>query len=294
MRRQQEELLDFPLSLNRTYKLPNKAFGYFGNLDLNGKPTSLMGCRQEVDFGKMEGTGDAGEFLRNFVLAEFLKRANWKYPDGNPGGFTIEQSIYRKASGEYAKFEGESRAGCIDWRKLGTEYDWVLYTVQIHDFVMNFGPVVKRFREAACVAAHADFVHIVERPAKGYELEVAIGYPFVEFAPIPNVFGFGPGKFGLACKLYSFLLADDKTVKVIMNFAAAPRCKKVFDFGSRIPDPVYGGAGLLSRLTFGRWNPVSFHDKLDSQMLAQHSRVHQSLMEGVANVWRELTKGGRG
>ncbi len=116
MRRQHAAMLDFPLALKKVYKLPNKAFGYFGSLDLNGKPTPLMGCRQEIDFGKAAGAGDAGEMLRTFVPSEFLKRAHWRYPDGFPGGFMIEQSLYRTSAGEYGKFAGECRDGCIDWR----------------------------------------------------------------------------------------------------------------------------------------------------------------------------------
>jgi hypothetical protein len=293
MRRQHEEMLDFPVPLNRKYNLPNKAFGYFGNMQLNGQPISIMGVRQEVEFGPISAAGDPGELVRNFVLGEFLKRANWTYPDGYPGGFGIEQSIYRSVNGGYAKFAGDVCVGCVDWRKLGTEYDWVLLTVQIHDFVMNFGPFKARLKEAACVTMHPDFVHINEKPAPGYALEVAVGYPFVGVAPIPNFFGFGPGKFGIACKLYSFLVTDKKELRVIMNFAAAPRCAKVFDFGKRIPDPIYGGAAALRRITFGMWNPEPFHNKLDSNMLSQHGRVHQALMEGVSKVWNDWCGGSR-
>src|SRR5262249_24329709 len=132
--------------------------------------------------------------------------------------------------------QGDACKGCIDWRQLGKEYDWVLLTVQIYDFVMNFGPFTARLKEAACVSPHRDFVHIVERPAPGYALEVSVGYPFIAYAPIPNFFGFGPGKFGIANKLFSFLVTDQKELRVIMNFAAAPRCRKVFDFGKNIPD----------------------------------------------------------
>ena len=291
--RRQSRAGEFPLNLNKTYTLPNQAFGYFDHLELNGKPVSVMGCRQIVDFGKAEGAGDAGQLLRDYVLGEFLRRAHWTYPDGYPGGFTIEQSLYRTASGEYSRFTGTEAKDCVDWRRMGAEFDWVLYTVQIHDFVMKFGPVTKRFPEAACVTAHADFVHVVERPEKGCELEVAVGYPFVEVTPIPNVFGFGPGKFGLACKLYSFRLMDDKRISVTMNFAAAPRCRRVFDFGPNAFDPVYGGAEIVSKLTFGAWKTGPFHNTLDSQMLAQHSRVHQALMEGSSKVWQEWVTGGR-
>jgi hypothetical protein len=150
---------------------------------------------------------------------------------------------------------------------------------------MDFGPIRKRLREAACVAVHPSFVHIQENPSPEYAFEVSIGYPFVAHAPIPNYFGFGPGKFGVAVKLFSFLLTASKELRVRMVFAAAPRCQKVFDFGKRWPDPVYGGADLARRLTLGLWNPERLHDRLDAQMLAQHCRVHQALMDGVEKVW---------
>ena len=283
-RREVKETL---LDLKKVFALPNQAFGYLGNLSMNGKMESVMGVRQVVDFSKLIGPHPE-EQLRDYVLGAFLPRAHWTYPDGYPGGFTIEQTLHRKASGEYGLFTEPMRKGCLDWRQLGTEYTWSMLTVQIHDFVMKFGPYVKRFNEAACVVMHGDFVHVVENPAKGYKLEVAVGYPFVEFAPIPNNFGFGPGKFKNAVKLYSFLLTDANEVKVVMDFAAAPRCSKVFDFGKSVPDPVYGGAGVLQALTLGMWKAQPFHDKLDLGMVGQHARVHQALMDGSGKTWTEF------
>ena len=156
---------------------------------------------------------------------------------------------------------------------------------------MQFGPYLKRFKEAAAVVMHPDYMHVVENPKKGYKLEVTVGYPFVEFAPIPNNYGFGPGKFGSAVKLYSFFLTDTNEVKVVMDFAAAPRCRKVFDFGKNIPDPIYGGAGVLGMLTLGMWNAQAFHDKLDLGMVSQHARVHQALLEGSAKIWDAWASG---
>jgi hypothetical protein len=90
--------------------------------------------------GRIPGSGDAAERRRNFVLGEFLRGAHWTFPDG--------------------------------WRG---EYDWVLLTVRIHDFVMQFGPVTRHMKELACVAMHADFIHITGKPAPGIVLEVAVG-----------------------------------------------------------------------------------------------------------------------
>jgi hypothetical protein len=243
-----------------------------------------MGCVQEVEFGRLAAK-NAPERLREFVLGEFLNRAKWMYDDGYPGGFTVEQGLYKSSAGHYGRHEGPSSAGAPDWRHLGDKYEWVLLTVQIHDFVMNFGPVRKRFKEAACVAVHPSFIHVQEDPSNDHVYEVSVGYPFVDHAPIPNYFGFGPGKFGAAVKLYSFFLTRSNDVRVRMIFAAAPRCQKVFDFGKRWPDPIYGGASLFRNLSLGLWKPDRFHDRLDAQMLAQHSRVHQALMDGVERAW---------
>ena len=278
------------LDLNKTFALKNEAYGYLAHLPMNGKQESIMGVRQVVEYSRIIGSNPEQQ-LRDFVMREFLPRAHWVYPDGFKGGFDIEQSLYCNAKGEYGRFPQESCTGCIDWRQLGTDYTWSLLTVQIHDFVMKFGPYLKRFKEAACVVAHRDFVHVVEKPKQGYKLELSVGYPFIEFAPIPNNFGFGPGKFGAAVKLYSFFLTDDNRVEVVMEFAAAPRCSRVFDFGKNVPDPVYGGAAVLQAITFGLWKAQPFHDKLDLGMMAQHARVHQALLDGSVKTWEEYVGG---
>jgi hypothetical protein len=274
----------FPLDLKRVYQVPNRAEGFLDTVPINGQPRSVMGCVQTVEFGEVAGD-DAGARLQDFVCREFLNRAHWTYPDGFPGGFGVEQSLYKTQAGDYGRFTGDLRKGCVDWRELGKQYAWVLLTVQIHDFVMKFGPVTKRLREAACVSPAPDFVHIEENPSEGYKLEVSVGYPFIEYAPIPNFFGFGPGKFGIAVKLFSFFLTTKNEVRVRMTFAAAPRAAKVFDFGKRIPDPIYGGAGLLSNLSLGLWKTDAFHDRMDTEMLTEHCRVHQALMEGLRPIW---------
>ncbi len=288
-RRQDPDLALFPLPL-KNFRLPNRTQGFFGSLEINGKCMSVMGCLQEIEFSRIAGT-NAPELLREFVLGEFLKRAHWTYEDGFPGGFTIEQSLYKTVGGEYGQFPLESRKSCIDWRQLNTQFAWVLLTIQVHDFVVNFGPFRKRLREALCAAAHSDFVNVVENPSEEYTLEVSIGYPVVRFAPIPNFFGFGPGKFDVAVQFFSFFLTPKNEIRVHMLFAAAPRCQKVFDFGKYWPDPVYGGATLLHYLTLRRWNPEPFHNLVDAGMLAQHCRVHQVLIEGAEKVWNDWVSG---
>ena len=150
---------------------------------------------------------------------------------------------------------------------------------------MYFGPIKKVLKEAVAVVQHPDFVHVVPNPKPGYKLEVAIGYPFINFAPVPNFFGFGPGKFDWAIKTFSFLLRDNNEVRCDMEFVAGARAKKVFDFGEYFPDPVYGTSDALEFFTLGLYKSQPFHDIVDGYMAVEHAHVHQALMEGSAKIF---------
>ncbi len=279
------------IDIGKPFRLKNRVRVFFDTMKMHGTPTSIMGCVQEGEFTRLEG-GSKRRMLREFVMKEFLQRAHWTSEDGHPGGFGIEQSLCRAADGSYQRIREGLRYSLLDLRELGPTFRWILLTVQIHDFVMEFGPIRKRFKEAACVVLDSAFTYSIENPTPDCEIEITIGYPFVDFAPIPNVFGFGPGKFGAAIKLYTFLAMRNGDVRTRMAFMAAPRCEKVFDFGKNVPDPVYGGAALASAVTFGLWKTDAFHRKLDSRMLGQHSRVHQALMDGADKVWCSYYRGG--
>jgi hypothetical protein len=285
-REQEPGLRFFPLNLKNSYRLPNRAEGFFSGLSISGASRSVMGCRQEVQFGRFPGEATAAR-LEEFVLQEFQSRAHWSCPDGALGGFTFEKTLYRDPSGDYQRFAGEAQSGPVDWSLLGRRYGWVLLTVHIHDFFVHMGPWKKRLREAAYVVPHPDFVHLKRNPSRDCVLEASIGYPFVDVAPHTNMFGFGPGKFGAAVKLFSFFLSPANDLRARMVFAAAPRARKVLDFGRRLPDPVYGGAELLRYLSLGLVQPQAIHDRMDTQMLVVHCQVHQTLMDGVEKVWRD-------
>jgi hypothetical protein len=276
---------EFRLDLGRSFRLPNRADGYFGTLTVNGTERSVMGCRQQIEFARIARRRDAEALLTQFVLGEFLSRAHWVYDDGAPGGFDVERSLYQTADGEHGKFPNDRRAGAMHWQDVGPRFRWVLLTIILNDFVLDLGPVTSRMAEAVCVVAMPEFVHVARNPSPEYALEVSIGYPFIDHAPIPNFFGFGPGKFGIAVKLYSFRLTHDNRIRVVMEFAAAPRAEKVFDiFGV---DPVYGGVDLLHRMSLGLFDPQGIHDTMDTGMLVSHCHVHQKLMDGTSEVWED-------
>ena len=285
-RDQESRLRLFPLDLKKKYRLQNRAEGFFSELPMNGSSRTVMGCRQTVELGSLPGAR-AAERLREFVLDEFMKLAHWNYEDGAPGGFTFEKLLFKTPAGVYGQFLDEEMDGPVGWRDIGTKYSWAVLLVHIHDFVAEMGPFKKRIKEAAYIAPNPEFVHIVENPSPEYVYEVTVGYPFVDVAPHPNIFGFGPGKFGAAIKIFSFFLTTKQEVRVRMTFAAAPRAQKVFDFGKKIPDPIYGAAQLLHYITAGLMNPQAIHDRMDAQMLVLHCQVHQALMDGLEKVWND-------
>ena len=273
----------FPLDLNRVYQLQNKAWGYFADVTISGATLPALGVLQEVEFGKFPASSalNAEALLKDYVLSHFLNNARWTHDDGTPGGFTFKQLVYKTLDGNYGAWDADHLTSVQDYKLIGTKYEWSLFITYLHDFIVKMGPVKHTFSEAVAVVQHNDFVHIVENPKPGYKLEVAFGYPFIDFAPIPNFFGFGPGKFNWAVKTYSFLLRDNNEVVCNMDFIAGSRPKKVLDFYG-LPCPLYGTAAALQALTFGAYNPQPFHDWMDGNMCTQHARVHQALMEGTA------------
>jgi len=280
---------EFLLNLKRTYALPNKAYGYFSNVEISGKTRSLIGVRQEVEFGRARGPHPE-EQLKKYVMSVFLPSSHWTYPDGWPGGFTFEQMLYCDAEGRLGRYPADMRDAPRDWNEIGTKYRWSLFTTFLHDFVVRVGPISKHLKEAVALVQQHEFVHVVENPGQGFKLEVAFGYPFIDYAPIPNKFGFGPGKFDWAVKLFSFKLRENNDIRCDMDFAAGARPSKVFDFGKNVPCPLYGPADALQKITGGLYNAQKFHDWMDGAMVTQHARVHQALMEGAAKYFSEWAK----
>lgn len=278
------KLESYPLSLNRPYTLPNRAWGYFADVTIGGQTLPGLGVHQEVEFGKIT-CANPEERLKDYVFSRFLNTSAWMYPDGNAGGFTIQQMLYCDAEGGCAIYPADQLTGARDWREAGQKYRWSLLTIFLHDFVIYIGPMKQFLKEAVAVVQHPDFVHVVRDPMPGYKLEVAIGYPFIDFAPVPNYFGFGPGKFDWAVKTFRFFLRENNEVRCDLEFIAGRRAAKVFDFGTYIPDPLYGMSDLLEFMTMGLYKSKTFRDYVDLYMAVEHARVHMALMEGAAKVF---------
>jgi hypothetical protein len=279
----------FPLDLEMRYRLPNRAEGFFSRLSVGGATRSAMGCRQVVELGRAESS-HLRDRLREFAHVEFQERAKLTSKQGRHRGFEYHRILHRHPTLGPQRVDAGAAPQPLNWTLLGQEHAWVLQRVDIHNFVARMGPMKMRMKEAAFIVAHPEFRRAVENPRPDCALEVSFGYPFVDVAPHDNMFGFGPGKFGAAVKLFSFLLSPQNDLRVRMVFIAAPRSQKVLDFGKGAPCPVYGGAKVLRYLTLGLVDPQTIHDRMDAKMLALHCQVHQDLMDNLYEVWTEWLK----
>jgi len=267
--------------------------GFFAALDFEGRRTEAMGCLQTHRYApdpaiRREASPHS---LAAYVNRSFLGECRRMCPDGLPGGFGFKPLLARLRSGEFQAPQGSALEPFPDLSSLGDRYDWVTFQVDIHDFVrampgMRRNPrFFSRFiKEAACVTAHADFMNcdLLRRPG---DLEAcSLGYAFLPVLVHPNSFGYGPGRFGAAFKLFTFALLESGEVEIRMLFLSIPRSEGVFNFGGF--DPVYSVVDALDRATLGRLGlGKSVHDRLDRKFLLTHGRCHQAAIDGMRPVW---------
>ena len=269
----------FPVPGWPAAKLSNKVTGYFDEYVFRGKPQTIMVCRQDIEMSPLNRP-DSADVLRDYVNTVMMNTAHWTYPDGNPGGFG-EDWYFSHKDGVTSRVAEDLRVGQFDWRSVGRDFDWVMLNVRVYDFAIPLGPIAKRVDSAVCVVPHPHFTYTKENPSPGIKLEMQVGYSYADYAPFPNFLGYGPGKLGDAVKLYQFILHDDGKLECRLVFASSPRCRKVLDFASWIPDPIYDTADLIQKVSFGIISSKPVHNMLDTQMIELHGVVHQKYMDGV-------------
>ncbi len=278
----------FPLMPDENPDLTMEAF--FDQTVIDGKPTPAMGVIQTIRF-RLVPTASPPMALDDFVYGRLLSAAHWQNPDGLPGGFGYSVLLHKTRNrDEYGRFPVPLDTQSVDFRQVGTVYEWIMLQVDLYDFVRSFPPL-RRFakllsgiiREAAYLVTNEDFMRNLLPGIGGKPLQTDLGYAFVPATVYPNFFGFGPGRFGAAVKLFRFGLAGAGVFEVNMAFLLAPRSEKVLYLWGF--DPVYGTVNLLDALTFHKRNiKQRAHDKLDKIMLRQHGQVHENFILGLRKL----------
>lgn len=262
--------------------------GFYDRVDIDGTSTSVMGCHQRIRFRRSSSASPEVP-LAAFSSREFFRVCRWTHPDGLPGGFGYRPLLHKRSSGQYGRFSAPTE-GDMDLSGIGSQWEWVLLQVDIFDFVRSFPPLrryartLSRFvKEAAYVVTQRDYRSARFPAEEGLASHCGLGYSFVPCPVHPNFFGFGPGRFGTAIKLFRFGLLEQQ-MQVDLAFLVAPRSEKVLYLGGF--DPVYTLIHLIDALTLGMFQiRQRAHDKLDSVMLRQHGDVHQNFVQGMRPIW---------
>lgn len=276
----------FPLSND----LPKDADmqGFFDEILLLGemKPTTIMGCLQRQRFKRGRSPlAEATPNLETFVDDHFLAKCLEARADGSPGGFRYRPLCFKEKDGRITKPEDAvPRVSSVRDR------EWGVFRVDILDFVRAnrmlapYDPVLSRFvRESAYVVIHED---LALEPTKAPKVlaERRFGYAFLPRTVEPNVFGFGPGKFGAAIKQWRFLLFLNGDVEVQVAFLVAPRSQRVMDIAGF--DPVYSSIGLAEIFSLGALGlRKKGHSALDKVFLKHHGTVHGAVVAGLSEIW---------
>lgn len=272
--------------------------GFFDHVTIDGKLTSAMGVLQMIRFKLAIPTGPAST-LEDFIHKQLLSAAHWQNPDSLPGGFGYSVLLNKaEVTGEYGRFPVPSDTKSVDLGQIGKQYEWIMLQVDLNDFVRSFPPL-RRFvkqlagiiREAAYLVVNRDFMCDLFPGIPGKPMQTDLGYAFVPATVYPNFFGFGPGRFGAAVKLFRFGILEGRIFEVDMAFLLAPRSDKVFYFWGF--DPVYSAVNLVNALTLGKRNiKQRAHDKLDAVMLRQHGQVHENFILGLSRVLEGFPEAG--
>jgi len=267
--------------------------GFFAKLDFEGRSTDAMGCFQTHRYRPDPAIRPDAEphSLAAYVNRSFLGACHRMCPDGLPGGFGFRPLLARMRSGGLQTFPEADAGAYPDLGRVGEVYEWITLQVDIHDFVraipgMRDHPrfFSRYIKEAACITVHADFMkcNILRGPS---DLDAcSLGYAFLPVLVHLNAFGYGPGRFGTAFKVFTFALLESGDLEVRMVFLSIPRSEGVFSFAGF--DPVYSLARAIDRLTLDKLGVLgSVRDGMDRKFLLTHGRCHQAAIDGMRPIW---------
>ena len=261
---------------------------FFTTMELEGKPSSVMGCLQAAVYHQRTNgnPAQAGEALRNWLGSRFLQQTTWTNADGLPGGFLYRPAMVRDRGAASARaVEPDAPITIFD---IGTRYEWAALRLDVLDYMRAFPPRIARYdrwlrrfnNEAGYMIFHPAFFVPPTSPPAGFREVFCFGYAVAPWMIVPTFVAFGAGRFYSAMKQYRFFVNDNGALKIEIAFIVAPRTQKIMNFGGW--DPIYGTVGIWNFLTLRRTGIVQrAHDAIDRYAMSHHVRVHQNLLDGL-------------
>jgi hypothetical protein len=165
----------------------------------------------------------------------------------------------RKDSGRVGKFPPDQRSRIVDLRRIGTEFEWVVVKVRIHDFNLTYRPrgaeslqFVLPLREESYLVISPEFVANEDNPGPELLGRYGVGYAFVEDPVNPGPFAYGPGQFRASFQLIHFRILRSGEIHADLVFVAnRPDRILQIDFA-----PLDWGLGLAEVLSLGLAGPL--------------------------------------
>jgi len=243
--------------LQRVFNRPDRSFGFFDEVNLDGGTLPVMGSFQDMFYDQSRTPTslqrEAAQWMRaqvrEFALRYFMRVSDFRQPEAyvesrqsSPRhflegfswcadqdvlrqGFGYSQLYYKlRENGQVGKFQDEY--AIIDLRELGRKYEWVVAKVRIFDFKFTFSPfgpdgpeLALPLTEASYLVLTDDFISNEEEPAPGVLGQYGLGYAFIK-DPSQSLFAYGPGQFDAAIETINFQVLESGEVRVSMVFVA--------------------------------------------------------------------------
>ncbi len=243
--------------LQRVFNRPAASFGFFDQVQLNGRVLPVMGNFQDMFYDqprtptnvRREAAAWMRDQLREFVLRYFMRVSAFRQPEvyvespqpDLPGylerlswctepsilrqGFGFTQHYYKlRSTGQIGKFPAGSESAIVDLREIGQKYEWVVVKVSIFDFAFKFkllgttGPELSiPLTEQSYLVLSRDFILNEDNPTSQCLGRYGFGYAFIQ-DPQQGVIGYGPGQFSAAIELINFDVNQNGEIRVEMVF----------------------------------------------------------------------------
>ena len=243
--------------LSRSFNRPDCSFGFFDEVDVDGRPLPVMGNYQEMFYDRprtpVSRSREPGEWMRDqireFVLRYFMRVSDYRQPEAyvrcdRPAppsylerlswcpvedpvteGFGFSQHYYKlRDTGLIGKFPVDARSAIVDLREIGTKYEWIVVKVRIFDFRFTFKPLGPGalelsipLTEESYLVLTRDFIANEDAPASGMLGRYGFGYAFIK-DPSQGLIAYGPGQFDAAIELIDFHVLESGETRVSMAF----------------------------------------------------------------------------
>jgi hypothetical protein len=248
-------------STAQTLNRPDKSFAFLDHATLNGKKVPVMGDMQEMFYdnvkmspdeplsAKLAAVESTRAQLQEYILRYYARTSSSALPkyfdptaptppdilnplglcprkEGDRAGFGQKQLYYKTLEGRIGKFHKQEQEAIIDFRDIGTKYEWMVGDARMFGFqfsVMPFGPNMPYgewpLDESQLAVISQDFItNKTYAPDSEVAGEYGYGLATLKIPVDKTLVGFGPGFFDFGFMTYTWQITSGGTIRANMVF----------------------------------------------------------------------------